>query len=69
MNEELKSVGYAYPTSPNACQFGFSSAGCYTVEIRRGVSPSIAIAAYATKGEAMTHAQKMTEAWDKFNTL
>ena len=67
--KSTKSVGYAYPTSPNAEKFGFGSAGCYCVmitEIKGGaMKPPKAVAAYRTKAEALVHAEMLPEPWNQ----
>ena len=44
-------VGYSYPSSPNAVQYGYAKQGCYTVARveRKGTHY---VAAFATKAEA-----------------
>jgi hypothetical protein len=58
LTAKKKSVGYAYPTSPSAQRFGFAHTGCYTVNV--GVN---AIAGYATRQEALKHAESLAGEW------
>jgi hypothetical protein len=64
---KTKTVGYSYPSSPNACQFGFSKTGCYSIATIRhdsGRQPPFAVAAKATLAEAFEYANAMPEEYD-----
>ena len=64
---ETKRCEYAYPTSPNAVQFGFGKTGCYTVQLvkRSELKPAKAIAAFATLDAAHKYADLMPQPWDR----
>lgn len=62
----VKTVEYAYPTSTNAGRFGFSRKGCYVVEQHYWPLRDEAfkpLAGFATRAEAVAHAQAMTLPW------
>lgn len=62
-----KAVGYSYPSSPNAEQFGFYKTGCYTVDHvickNRQFYAKKAIAAFATENEAVAYARSLPNDW------
>lgn len=69
MNTKTKSIGWSYPSSPNADRFKFK-AGCWTVSTteRNGITgiPSLpcAVAAFATRAEAEAHGRALPFPWD-----
>lgn len=59
-----KKIEWAYSTSTNAVQFGFSKTGCYTVELKEAVCvPAKAIAGFKTIQEAEDYANTLPYAW------
>ena len=55
MENATKRIEYSYPSSPNACAYGFAKAGCYTVQVIES-GKVLSIAGYATLEEARRHA-------------
>ncbi len=56
-SETRKEIGYAYPTSPDACDFGFKNTGCYTVALVERGAPPKTLKAFADKASAKTYAE------------
>ena len=69
----VKSIGWSYPTSPNAGRLGFAKTGCWSVHVGELGEPAVAIAGYQKREEAMAHAQSLSEPWDpvflRFNPI
>jgi hypothetical protein len=64
-----KRIEWAYPSSENACKFGFSKTGCWVVEIERplpSMRPPNAVAGFESHAEAKSHGDSMPEPWDSF---
>lgn len=59
---KIKSVAYAYPSSPDAERFGFKN-GCYVVDVRDEGEPPEGVAGFATKFEAIKHASSVEGEW------
>lgn len=62
----VKTVEYAYPTSPNATRFGFGRKGCYVVERHAWPVepvPFTPIAAYEKREQAVEHARRIALEW------
>jgi hypothetical protein len=68
MNDQSKTrkeVSYCYPTSPNARQFKLANGG-YVVSLSQpGKSPR-AVAGYASKAQAIGHAEAIGVEWSPF---
>jgi hypothetical protein len=64
-----KSVDYAYPTSPNACLFGYGASGCYVVKIGPAdySRPHEAVAGFADKQAAFDAADARPEPYDSYS--
>ncbi len=60
-----KSIGWSYPTSPNAKDLGFNKTGCYSVAVTPG-SPK-ALAGFKTLAEAKSYADTLPYGYDKFS--
>lgn len=67
----FKGVGWAYPSSPNACKFKLGKSGCYDVytvllDAAGNRQPPVAVAGYAEFDEALAHAERIEAPWDFF---
>ena len=59
-----KAVEWSYASSANACEFGFSKSGCYTVTLRRFKNDiGEPVAAFATLPEAQGYANGLPYEW------
>lgn len=59
-----KTVEYSYPSSTNAKRFGYDKTGCYTVStINENYTKQKQLAAFATKAQAVTEAEKLPYEW------
>lgn len=61
-----KSIGWSYPTSPNAQTFGYNSTGCYTVNLGVPGKPARAIKAFTSWDAAKACADMMPNDWSRF---
>jgi len=61
-----KSVGYSYPSSPNAVRFGFRD-GCWSLEIVGSDNKSRAVGGYSTRVAAFEAAARMEIPWNKYS--
>ncbi len=66
MNALCKEVGYSYPSSSNATRFGFARTGCHTVSLWDKINPPKAVAAFATREQAVNHADTLPNDWVVF---
>lgn len=57
----MKSITYAYPTSPDADRYGFPR-GCYTVELA-----GRSIAAFASLDAAVSYAGNLSAPWSPYS--
>jgi len=57
--ETRKEIGWAYPTSPDACDYGFAKTGCYTVSLVAMNSKPKTLKAFAGKDEAKAFAETL----------
>lgn len=58
----VKTIAYAYPTSPAADRFGYAK-GCYTVSIINRITGETlprSVSAFATLAEAKSHAEAIS---------
>ena len=62
----VKSVEYAYPTSPHAEKWGFGKSGCYTVQQGEQTLPKVVIAAYTEQADAIAHAERLELPWSRY---
>jgi len=62
---KYKSIDWSYPTSANAERFGFND-GCWTVSVKEPGGLPNADAGFATKAEAIEHAQSLPYDWASF---
>lgn len=60
----VKSVGWAYPTSPNAEAFGVPSVGCWTVALGEPGRPLHAVRSFAVESAAIDYAKALPWGWD-----
>ncbi len=61
------SVGYAFPTSTHAENFGFEKEGCYVVEIYGPLGNEGALSGHGTLEEAKTEARKTNLPFNKYS--
>lgn len=59
---KTKSIGWSYPTSPNAGKFKFSR-GCWVVKIQEDDQIPVAINGFKDKAEAEDYAAKLSFPW------
>jgi len=64
----IKSVAYAYPSSPDAQRFHFPF-GCYTVCIETPGKPAVAISAFATLAAAEHAARAINGEWSRYSMI
>ena len=62
----VKSIAWAYPSSPDAERLGYSRTGCYTVETGWAGSPLAATAAFSTWTEARRYADAMPGQYSRY---
>lgn len=63
-----KEVGYAYPSSPHACQAGFAKQGCYTIVLYRGCASTLE-RGFKTLGEAFDYAETLPYSYSKYSLI
>lgn len=62
-NDTTKEVGWSYPTSDNAKQFGFYKTGCWTVSLAFTMFPPKAVKAFASESDATVFAESLPHEW------
>ncbi len=58
-----KIVEYSYPSSPNACRFGFSKVGCFTLLTADETNGHKTQVAFATLTEAKSAGEAYKHPW------
>lgn len=64
---KTKQISYAYPSSPDAQQFGFTKTGCYTVGIQKDSEPATTTKAFQTYAEASAYADTLPGAFNRWS--
>lgn len=65
VEQDTKTIEWAYPSSDFAKKFGFCNEGCWVVEIRQGLNPPKGISGHGSKLNAFLAAEKLPNPWNK----
>lgn len=65
VEQDTKTIEWAYPSSDFARKFGFYNEGCWTILIKQGINPPKGVSGHKSKLDAFIAAQKLDNPWNK----